>query len=111
MTTPVREDKNQQENEEDIDEEERYRSRAEYLATRIKNLLAIWHGHGKTDRNLLAKYSPLQRSFKLEGFESVEEGVKEWKRLLKSISDDKTEVHVIRKIEEFMQSQEMKKLK
>jgi len=41
----------------------------------------------------------------------VEEGVKEWKRLLKSISDDKTEVHVIRKIEEFMQSQEMKKLK
>ena len=41
----------------------------------------------------------------------MEEGVKEWKRLLKSISDDKTEVHVIRKIEEFMQSQEMKKLK
>ena len=36
MTTPVREDKNQQENEEDIDEEERYRSRAEYFATRIK---------------------------------------------------------------------------
>ena len=51
------------------------------------------------------------RTFVNDKIEDLEEQVKEWKKLLKSVSNDKTEEHVKRKVDEFLSSQEMKRLK
>ena len=51
------------------------------------------------------------RTFVNEKIEDLEEQVKEWKKLLKSVSNDRTEEHVKRKVDEFLSSQEMKKLR
>ena len=51
------------------------------------------------------------RTFVGDKIEDLDEQVKEWKKLLKSVSNDKTEEHVRRKVDEFLTSQEIKKLK
>ena len=50
------------------------------------------------------------RTFGGEEIEDLDEKIKKWKTLLKSVSNDKTDKHVKRKVNEFLDSQKMKKL-
>ena len=68
-------------------------------------------GHDEPEADEALDDEEENRTFVNEKFEDLEDQVKEWKKLLKSVSNDKTEEHVKRKVEEFLSSQKMKKLR
>ena len=68
-------------------------------------------GHDQPEADETLDDEEENRTFVNEKIEDLEDQVKEWKKLLKSVSNDKTEEHVKRKVDEFLSSQEMKKLK
>ena len=50
------------------------------------------------------------RRFVKYKIEDLNDQLKEWKEILKSVSDDRTEKHVQKRVDEFLDSQNMKKL-
>ena len=68
-------------------------------------------GHDEPEAEEVLDDEEKHRTFSGEQIKDLDEQVKEWKKLLKSISNDKTEKNVQRKVDEFLERQNETKLK